>query len=146
MHVDGGCHCGRISYEAEVNPAHVVICHCTDCQTLSGTAFRVVVATTEGSFRLIRGEPKTYIKIAESGNRREQTFCSDCGTPIYSAPPGPQPKIVSLRLGTLRQRAELVPSHQIWHRSSFPWLPHLDSIGKNLTQPVFDKRGGFVSD
>ena len=146
MLVDGGCHCGKISYEADVDPAHVRICHCTDCQTLSGSAFRVVVATSEGGFRLIQGEPKTYVKTAESGNRREQTFCGDCGTPIYSAPEGPQPKIVSLRVGTLRQRAQLVPSRQIWHRSSLPWLPQLGSIDKNPTQPVFDKRGGFVSD
>ncbi len=46
MDVDGACHCGKILYKAEVNTAHVVICHCNDCQALSGTAFRVVVATT----------------------------------------------------------------------------------------------------
>ena len=43
MKIDGSCHCGRIRYEAEVDPAKVVICHCTDCQTLSGSAFRTVV-------------------------------------------------------------------------------------------------------
>lgn len=35
MKVDGGCHCGRIAYEAEIDPAGVLVCHCTDCQTLS---------------------------------------------------------------------------------------------------------------
>jgi hypothetical protein len=43
MHIDGACHCGKITYEAEVDPEAVGICHCTDCQTLSGTAFRTVV-------------------------------------------------------------------------------------------------------
>ncbi len=144
MHVDGVCHCGSIKYEAEVNPAHVVVCHCTDCQTLSGSAFRVVVATSAGSFRLVRGVLKTYVKTGESGNPREQTFCGECGTPIYSAPPGPQPKIVSLRVGTLRQRSELTPSNQFWYRLSLPWLSQLSSIQKSPTQPAFDKRGGFV--
>lgn len=146
MHVDGSCHCGKIRYEADINPAHVVVCHCTDCQVLSGTAFRVAVATTEGSFRLNQGELKTYIKTAESGNAREQTFCGDCGAPIYSGPVGPQPKAVSLRVGTLRQRAELVPSQQFWHRSALPWLPQLASIGTIATQPVFSASGGFVPD
>ena len=86
MRVDGECHCGLVRYEAEVDPAKVIICHRTDCQTLSGSAFRTVVQAEPGSFRLIAGAPKVYVKTGESGNRREQTFCPDCGTPIYSAP------------------------------------------------------------
>ena len=146
MHVDGACHCRNVEYEAEVNPAHVVMCHCTDCQTLSGTAFRVVVATTAGSFRLIKGELTTYVKIGESGNPREQTFCGACGSPVYSAPPGPQPKVVSLRIGTVRQRAQLIPSDQYWHRSALPWIPHLAEIRETATQPAFDTSGRFVPD
>jgi hypothetical protein len=146
MHVDGRCHCGKVSFEAEVDPAHVVVCHCTDCQTLSGTAFRVAVPTTAGSFRLTGGDLKTYLKTAESGNAREQTFCGDCGTPVYSGPPGPQPKVVSLRVGALRQRAELVPLQQYWHRSALSWLPQLTSIEELETQPVFQAHGGFGSD
>ena len=37
MKIDGHCHCGYLTYEAEVKPEDAVICHCTDCQTLSGT-------------------------------------------------------------------------------------------------------------
>ena len=36
MKVDGVCHCGTIRYEAEVDPAKVVICHCTDCRISIG--------------------------------------------------------------------------------------------------------------
>ena len=36
MHVEGGCHCGYIAYEAEVDPETVSICHCTDCQRMTG--------------------------------------------------------------------------------------------------------------
>jgi hypothetical protein len=57
MKIDGSCHCGRIRFEAEVDPATVVICHCTDCRTLSGSAFRTVVPTKEGTFVLLSGEP-----------------------------------------------------------------------------------------
>jgi len=34
MRVTGGCHCGQVTYEAEVDPATVRVCHCTDCQRL----------------------------------------------------------------------------------------------------------------
>jgi hypothetical protein len=38
MKIDGRCHCGEITFEAEVDPDALNICHCTDCQTLSGSA------------------------------------------------------------------------------------------------------------
>ena len=143
MKVDGGCHCGNIRYEAEVDPATVVICHCTDCQTLSGSAFRTVVPTKQGSFRLLSGVPKVYVKTGESGNRREQTFCPNCGTPIYSGPVGDGAKVVSLRVGTVRQRDQMVPTDQYWFRSAQAWLSTLPTIKRRETQPVFDPRGGF---
>jgi hypothetical protein len=143
MKVDGGCHCGNIRYEAEVDPATVVICHCTDCQTLSGSAFRTVVPTKEGSFRLLSGVPKVYVKTGESGNRREQTFCPNCGTPIYSGPIGDGATVVSLRVGTIRQRDQVVPTDQYWFRSAQAWLSALPTIKRRETQPVFDPRGGF---
>ena len=143
MKVDGGCHCGNIRYEAEVDPATVVICHCTNCQTLSGSAFRTVVPTKEGSFRLLSGVPKVYVKTGESGNRREQTFCPNCGTPIYSGPVGDGAKVVSLRVGTVRQRDQMVPIDQYWFRSAQAWLSALPTIKRKETQPVFDPRGGF---
>jgi hypothetical protein len=49
MKVTGRCHCGQISFEAEVDPATVRVCHCTDCQTLTGTAFRTNVASLPGT-------------------------------------------------------------------------------------------------
>ena len=71
MHIDGGCHCGYIKYEAEVDPNAVRICHCTDCQTLTGSAYRVTVAAPSETFKLTGGNPKIYVKIAESGNHLE---------------------------------------------------------------------------
>jgi len=54
MIIDGGCHCGQFSYRAEVDPDTVIICHSTDCQTLSGSAYRTVVPALEGSFEVLR--------------------------------------------------------------------------------------------
>jgi hypothetical protein len=41
MKVDGACACGAIKVEAEADPEKTQVCHCTDCQTATGTAFRV---------------------------------------------------------------------------------------------------------
>ena len=87
MRVEGHCHCGEISFEAEIDPDGVRICHCTDCQMLTGSAYRVNVQTPAGAFVLRSGTPKIYIKTAASGNKRAHAFCPNCGTPIYAAAP-----------------------------------------------------------
>ena len=133
MHINGACHCGKITYEAEVDPEAVSICHCTDCQTLSGTAFRTTVRAKREDFKLLTGEPKVYIKTAESGNKRAQAFCADCGTPLWATTPT-APLVYGLRVGTIRQRKELKPRRQIWTRSAQGWLSELGSM------PRFEKQ------
>ena len=130
MKIDGGCHCGAISYQAEVDPKDVLICHCTDCQTLSGSAFRVVVFANEADFKLLAGRPKVYVKIADSGRQRQQTFCPECGTPIYSGPVGESPMELGIRVGTVRQRAELVPKAQYFCHSARDWLGSIEALPK----------------
>ena len=127
MNINGGCHCGHITYEAEIDPEKVAICHCTDCQTLSGSAFRTVAPSKKGSFKLLSGELKVYIKTAESGAKRPQAFCPECGTPIYATAVGDGPKIYGIRVGTIRQRDALAPVRQVWTRSAQHWLPEIMS-------------------
>jgi hypothetical protein len=127
MKVEGACHCGYITYAATVDPTTVAICHCTDCQTLSGSAFRTFVPVGKGLFELRTGAPKTYVKRADSGRERVQAFCPECGTPIYSAAPT-DTSFVVLRLGTIRERAQLRPRRQYWCRSALPWIMDLASV------------------
>ena len=129
MHVTGRCHCGRISFEAEIDPGQVRICHCTDCQTLYGSAFRVNVASLRNSFVLKSGSPKTYIKTtADSGNHRSHGFCGDCGTPLWATSTDANPSSYGLRVGTLDRRTELQPSRQGWFRSALPWSQDLGGV------------------
>jgi hypothetical protein len=134
MRIDGGCHCGRISFEAEIDPEKVGACHCTDCQTLSGSAFTAFVQVPKEDLRL-RGQPKVYVKTAESGNRRAQAFCTECGTRIYASAEK-DPPVFNLRLGTVRQRAALAPKFQCWCRSALPWAMDLSTVRQYPKQPM----------
>ena len=127
MKVDGGCHCGKIRFEAEVDPETASICHCTDCQTLSGSAYRANVRTVPDGFRLLSGEPKIYIKTAESGAKRAHGFCADCGSSIFSTTVADR-RIYGLRLGTIRQRAALRPKSMGWTRSMQGWVTDLSGL------------------
>jgi hypothetical protein len=131
MKIDGTCTCGSIKVEGEADPETVSICHCTDCQTASGSAFRVSVPVPGPTFK-VTGTPKTYIKTtAESGNPRLQAFCPNCGVQLYSTSPGegPQPMYI-VRVGLLKQRDQLQPKRQIWWRSARDWVEGLGGIRK----------------
>jgi hypothetical protein len=134
MKVDGHCLCGFINVEAEVDPERVTICHCTDCQTATGTAFRVSIPAPGATFK-VTGEPTIHVKTAESGNKRAQAFCPKCGSPIYSTTPGDGPQAsYMLRVGILRQRDQLTPRRQIWFRSARNWVTGLAGIPRDETQ------------
>ena len=126
MQIHGRCHCGNISFTGEVDPAKVFACHCMDCQKMSGAPFRAVVPIPAKDFALT-GSPKIYVKTAQSGNRRAQAFCADCGTPLYATSPD-NPAVYGVRLGCVDERAQLAPSKQVWTRSSMPWLHNFTSV------------------
>ena len=93
MKIDGGCHCGYITYEAEADPEKTTICHCTDCQHLSGSAFRTVVRVAGDTFKIIAGEPTIYVKTPKAA----QDGCKD-SAPMWNA------NLLDCR----RRRAEIV--------------------------------------
>ncbi|MBS0385913.1 MAG: GFA family protein [Proteobacteria bacterium] len=128
MHIDGGCHCGAIRFSADIKPDGVLICHCTDCQILTGAAYRIIVGAPAATFKLT-GKLSIYTKTtADSGARRRQAFCPACGTPIYSSEDSDTPAVYGLRVGAIRQRAELAPKRQIWRRSALAWAMDLHGL------------------
>lgn len=131
MKINGSCHCGAIEFEAELDPAKVGVCHCTDCQSLSASSFRTVAVVTGDQFSLTKGTPKHYVKTAESGNKRIQAFCGECGSGLYACEDSETPAAYNVRVGTLRQRADLVPTFEFWKRSALSWLPNF-KLGKSF--------------
>ena len=77
----GQCHGGAIAITAHGDPDMVMACHCNDCQTIGSGPYRAVAISDAVDFS-ITGTPSEYIKVAESGNRRVQAFCGDCGTQL----------------------------------------------------------------
>ena len=135
MRITGACHCGFITVEGEADPEKVSICHCTDCQTRTGSAFGMGVPVPGDTFRM-SGQPTTYLKsTADSGRPRLQAFCPKCGSSIYSTTPGEgQQAAYMVRVGILAQRDQLTPKRQNWFRSARSWVTSLDRVPKNQKQ------------
>lgn len=134
MKVDGACLCGSITYEAEIDPDRVAICHCSDCQVNSGSAYGVVVHIADGRFRLLTGTLREFEKTAESGRVRHLSFCPTCGTRIHARTKDDPTAFFGLRVGTIRQRAQLTPRVQVWCGSALPWVSDLTRIAARDAQ------------
>lgn len=129
MEVHGACHCGAVRFRGLVDPLAVTICHCTDCQQLTGTAYRVSVPTRRADFELLQGEPAVYMKTGGSGSRRAQAFCGACGSHLYAyAGDDEAPSVYGLRVGSLDERRLLAPKQQKWCGSALPWVSRLGEL------------------
>ena len=70
--IDGRCHCGYVTFEAEADPETTTLCNCTDCQAMSGAPLRAVIITRPGTFVLLSANRQSIEKppIAETFVRK----------------------------------------------------------------------------
>ena len=132
----GGCQCGELRYEVIGTPRKLVVCHCTDCQTNSATAYGVVVGVVDKQFRLLSGTLKVFNKTADSGTVRALAFCPECGTRIHATTVGEGSPFFGLRLGTVRQRDRFTPKIQVFCRSAQDWVKDLSAIPRIDAMPT----------
>ncbi len=127
MNIDGQCHCGRVTFQADIDPDRVSVCHCTDCQALTGSPLRVTVICSGEQIRMTGASPKIYSRTGDNGRKRFQHFCADCGSPLFTSGEG-GPDDWGIRWGSIRQRDRLQPRLQIWCRSAVPWLDDIRGL------------------
>lgn len=110
----GGCQCGQVRYSIQAPPYVFYLCHCSECQRHTSSAFgeslRVLSADLE-----VDGELKTFRRVSESGKVREGHFCPECGVRIVHGTAGSE--MVNIKAGTLDDARWLVPAGHIWTRS-----------------------------
>ncbi len=137
MKIAGGCLCGAVRYHADTKPLRVVVCHCTNCQKQSGTAFSLVVTIPSEALHL-DGLTVDYADESETGSKVRRRFCGSCGSPLVSEAHS-RPGVVFIKAGTLDDTSWLVPEAHIWCRSAQPWV-YID-----LALPRFEKAFGASS-
>lgn len=101
-------------------PKLTLVCHCTDCQKYTGSAFGVFAIIKKTKFAL-SGELKGYTTKGESGRVNTRYFCGTCGSSIYSELEK-APGIVVISVGTLEGGQSLVPSVHTWVKQKHAWV------------------------
>ena len=131
MTTTGGCLCGAIRYEVASPPLFQGVCHCRDCQYVSGGAPANVMVVPKAAVTVTKGQTRTYWVTGDSGGRVGREFCEVCGTQLFSNLEG-QAGIVVIKVGSLDDPSQFTPSMNIWTGSAQPWhaidtnLPNLE--------------------
>jgi len=118
---EGGCQCGAVRYRIQGEALALAICHCTECQRQSGSAFGMSLITRKQDFTLLRGELKRFTRSSDSGRPVICAFCPECGTRIHHEPAYLE-GVVNVKPGTLDDTSWLKPTIQGWTASKQPWL------------------------
>ncbi|GKZ33558.1 hypothetical protein AbraIFM66950_003463 [Aspergillus brasiliensis] len=84
MSISGSCLCGGITYTAEVTEYMSALCHCTDCQKWTGSAFTSNAVVPRSSFKITKGTPSSYDSFGASGKVSRRFFCPTCGSSLYT--------------------------------------------------------------
>jgi hypothetical protein len=125
---EGGCVCGAVRYRLTGNPLTFYACHCTRCQTRSGSAFALHMMVLASDLTIVQGVPES---AGESGTRKR---CSACATALWSEKPR-VPRALWLRAGTLDDTRALKPIAHLWTRSAQTWFSIPEGVTAFETQP-----------
>lgn len=131
----GGCLCGAVRYTLAGNVRfNAYACHCTDCQTRSGSAFGIQLGAMLVDLT-VTGDLVEGHYSQPSGARATIVACAKCLTRIYAAN-DQRPGFVNLRAGILDNSREAVPAFHLWVTSKQAWIVIPDDVPSLATQPA----------
>jgi len=115
----GGCQCGRIRYSLSAKPLVFYLCHCTECQRHTSSAFGESLRFKREDMDVTPGLVSVS-RMSESGKQRQGWFCPDCGVRIWHGTNGSAE--INIKAGTLDDTSWLIPAGHIWCSSKQPFM------------------------
>lgn len=123
MKLEGHCLCGNVTYSTDTDVHFTAVCHCTDCQRQTSSAFSLVIGIDDDALTVSGDSLKTFVTHGEEHkSNTNRSFCGNCGSALLSridAAPG----LMYIKAGTLNDTSWLRPTEELWHRSAQAWVP-----------------------
>ena len=119
------CRCGQLRVTVTGDPVRVSVCHCLNCKKRTGSAFAVQARWPSAQVQ-IEGSSKTFVKVADSGNRATFHFCPECGSDVYYEIDGKFDDkfndLIAVPLGAFDDPFFLEPSFSVWENRKHDWV------------------------
>jgi hypothetical protein len=114
------CSCGSLRAEATGEPALLGVCHCTQCQRRTGSAFGVGTYFPKEKVR-VEGPSKVYVRGSDSGRKIEGHFCLDCGSTVFWYSES-FPDLIGIAFGAFADPSMPWPTASVWETTRHPWV------------------------
>ena len=125
------CRCGQLTATVTGEPARVSVCHCLNCQKRSGSAFAAQARWPRAQVT-IGGESKTFVKVADSGNKGTFHFCPNCGSDVYYEIDGKFDDkfndLIAIPIGAFDDPFFLTPEYSVWESRKHRWVEIVGNI------------------
>lgn len=130
----GGCLCEAVRYSAQGRIDRAYACHCSECQTRSGSAFALLLPVPAAGLQ-VTGELLVAPQEEANGVIAQLHMCALCYTRIHTLNPL-WTGLAILRAGTLDNSAAVSPAFHIWTGSKQQWFTLPEDAVTLTTQPA----------
>jgi len=125
----GGCYCGNIRYELDLDvpdEARMSICHCKNCKKFTGSEFGITAKVPRKAFRLTKGK-MTKHESDNNGSTLTREFCATCGSGImeYGGSAGEHTYVF---YGSLDEPDALPPKGEFFSKNRAKWMPEIPGL------------------
>lgn len=114
------CACGGLRVTLLEPPQLTALCHCLACQRRTGAPFSANAFYALDCVE-VSGEPREFVRTAESGRKVRMYFCPTCGSTVYwkaEASPG----IIGVAVGAFADPAFVPPALSVFEISKHEWV------------------------
>lgn len=115
----GGCQCGQVRYRVPRVPLALYVCHCTECQKQSASAFGISFSIPRHTLNVVNGLPSFWSRRTARGHALECAFCGICGSRLWHQSSG-YPDSLNIKGGSLDDPIDLSSATHIWVSSKLP--------------------------
>ena len=139
----GGCHCGKVRFQAEADPWMVFQCNCMRCRRLLGTV-AVFVAFDDSANVQISGETREYVTKGESGLPVHHYFCPVCSTMVHVKADAYDMGGAGIVLGAFDDPHQFEPEWENYIELKLNWLRDNGCIKKSFEGQAGDEQLEWV--
>lgn len=116
--INGGCLCGKVSFEIENKFEQFFVCHCEQCRKITGSGYASNLFGNPSQFNIISGL-ENIKRFDYRGRSFTKAFCMECGSGVpYSNSKG---DFIVVPAGSLEGEPKFKVKNIIFHKEKPSW-------------------------
>jgi hypothetical protein len=127
--LNGSCQCGEVRYTVADEFQYALICHCSQCRRVTGSAFKPFGGIERAKLEVTQGQIRIWGDVMT-----HDAHCKLCGSLLYSIVN--EATMAHVTYGTLIDPPTLLPQAHIWVGSKAPWYEIRDDLPQHAELPT----------